>query len=424
MENSESVTGEVPVTIWDNCYDESWKTEITDESFAHPAKMARGLVRRIFDYLIESGRLTKGQIVCDPFGGIGTTGIEGASRGMRCFACELEPRFVDFAKANIELHCRTWEHFGDPIPVIVQGDSRKLCEVLGPVMASCIVSSPPYNLPMSQDHNGKRGGTRGTDPSEKGAFVKYGNTPGQLEGLPMGTVDAVVSSPPYASSVAVDGRAITDEKTHTRPIGSMDDVNHGYGQSTGQLGAMRPGSVDAVVSSPPYEGSLDRGVVSAADRVTLARERGITNAEFISPIDMEKLGKRNQEYGSTDGQIGNETGETFWSAARDIVAQCHQILRPGGICVWVTKDFVRNKQRVPFSADWVKLCQSQGFHLVEWIQASLVKTSESQLDLFGGDPHIKTTERKSFFRRLAEKKGSPRIDWEDVLVLQKNPDMP
>jgi hypothetical protein len=28
-------------------------------------------------------------------------------------------------------------------------------------------------------------------------------------------------------------------------------------------------------------------------------------------------------------------------------------------------------------------------------------------------------ERKSFFRRLSEKKGSPRIDWEDVICLEK-----
>lgn len=30
-----------------------------------------------------------------------------------------------------------------------------------------------------------------------------------------------------------------------------------------------------------------------------------------------------------------------------------------------------------------------------------------------------TTERKSFFRRLAEKKGSPAIDWEDVICVVK-----
>jgi hypothetical protein len=56
-----------------------------------------------------------------------------------------------------------------------------------PGEVSAVISSPPYNLPMSQDHNGSKGGTRGTTPSEAGAFVKYGSTPGQLEGMTPGT---------------------------------------------------------------------------------------------------------------------------------------------------------------------------------------------------------------------------------------------
>ena len=79
-------------TTWNGCYDDSWRGDITDESFAHPAKMARGLVTRIFDYL----NLPRGSVVVDPFGGGGTTGLIGAGRGLRCFASELEPKF----------HCR------------------------------------------------------------------------------------------------------------------------------------------------------------------------------------------------------------------------------------------------------------------------------------------------------------------------------
>jgi hypothetical protein len=109
---------------------------------------------------------------------------------------------------------------------------------------------------------------------------------------------------------------------------------------------------------------------------------------------------------------------TFWSAARDIVAECHAILKPGGVAVFVTKDFVRDKKRVPFSADWVRLCESCGFRLVKWARASLVSETRHG-DLFCGET-VKRTERKSFFRRLAEKKGSPRIDHEDVLFLMKD----
>jgi hypothetical protein len=73
---------------------------------------------------------------------------------------------------------------------------------------------------------------------------------------------------------------------------------------------------------------------------------------------------------------------------------------------------------VPFSQDWARLCQACGFRLVEWIRASLVKRT-AEASLFGGEI-VETTERKSFFRRLAEKKGSPAIDAEDVLVMVKD----
>ena len=94
------------------------------------------------------------------------------------------------------------------------------------------------------------------------------------------------------------------------------------------------------------------------------------------------------------------------------------ILAPGAVTIWVTKDFVRNKQRIPFSQQWAQLCEAAGFTLIEWHRASLVEDNGTQLGMFGEDRELRR-ERKSFFRRLAEKKGSPRIDWEDVLCLRK-----
>ena len=34
--NKEPRVGELPVTIWDSCYDDSWRGLIVDEAFAHP----------------------------------------------------------------------------------------------------------------------------------------------------------------------------------------------------------------------------------------------------------------------------------------------------------------------------------------------------------------------------------------------------
>lgn len=583
------------IETWQHCYDDSWKGLITTDSFAHPAKMARGLVRRIFDELFAMNALRKGDTVLDPFGGVGTTGIEAASRGVQAYLVELEERFARFVngydcpglskrewirwfgrfgrnqkicpacqnqanswyakdsgivpeksthryKGNFELHQEHWALLGKPRPVMLQGDSRKLRQVLSGRLAECVVSSPPYagdsgksdrtghkraerraletgyrqglgcfknsesygqadgqlgampegridtvissppyNLPMSQDHNGKHGGARGTTPSEKGAFVKYGNTEGQLEGMPMGNVDAVISSPPFSPTncqpAKVRGKSMGVRKDYPsgeRPEDNYGDTNgqlgnmkqgsvdavvssppystntiHGrggikaemfkdqkrvgktshavgsremdeYGNSTGQLGAMPAGEVDAVVSSPPYEGCPIEQTHMTSNK------RGDPSNQNYRPSWTKKLNEgyavTKRPYGETDGQLGSKDSETFWEAARDIVLECHAVLKPGGIAVWVVKDFVRNKKRVRFSDDWIKLCEACGFKLIRHAHAMLVKETRTT-NLFGEET-IKRVERKSFFRRLHEQKldagDERRIDHEDVVFFRKS----
>ena len=125
-----------------------------------------------------------------------------------------------------------------------------------------------------------------------------------------------------------------------------------------------------------------------------------------------------KDYGNEANNIGNQSGDTFWSAAAVILAQCYAVLRPGGHCIWVTKNFIRKGKVVPFSDQWQTLCESVGFRLVCRHRAMLVKIHGEQETMFNGREQIRT-ERKSFFRRLAEKKGSPAIDWEDVICLMR-----
>lgn len=136
--------------------------------------------------------------------------------------------------------------------------------------------------------------------------------------------------------------------------------------------------------------------------------------------------ERTQGYGSSKGNLGNlkpgsidcvSQGDTFWQAAKIIVGQCHQILKPGGHAIWVVKAFVRNKKIVDFPGDWRRLCEAVGFKTLHEHHASLVKDDVKD-SLFGGTI-TKRKERKSFFRRLAEAKGSPRIDYECVLCMRK-----
>jgi len=338
------------MTTWHGCYDSGWGDLIVPEAYAHPAKMARGLVERIFDRLAELG-LPRGSLICDPFGGIGTGGVISASRGYRWIGCDLEEKFCKLAERNFELHKRSWEAFGDPMPRIVQGDSRRLCEALGPVLAECVISSPPF-----------------------------------------GTGDS-------GSAQSVNDRTDKSASWVKKNCGSA--ATKGYGQSPGQLGAMKLGDVGAILSSPPYEGSID---CSPNENTRLADVKG-------QSIRYSNNGADN---------MGNSTGETFWTAAFQVVRECHRILKPGGIAVWVVKAFCRKGKIVDFPGDWVKLCKARGFEMVEEIHASLVK-EVPEPSMF----EVKQTRqiaRKSFFRRLHEKKRPDlAIDYEVVLVMRRKP---
>ena len=462
--------------------------------------MARGLVVRIFDELIALGALKPGDLVCDPFAGIGSTLIEASSRGMRSIGCELEPKFVALARENIELHRRTWEAMERPIPVMVQGDSRKLRQHVGRVLAAAVVASPPYSVeqiggggakredkvlrammdgygdtegqlgampsgdvsaiiaspPYAEIASGAGGlntklakdgqqGGRSPQSASQDTDQRYGESAGQLARLPHGDVDAIVCSPPYSTGDSASAQSIstrTDKSAAWVKANCGSAATEGYGLTPGQLGEMPVGAVDAVVSSPPYMVS-DQRMKSSDDAASFHRADGSpaglgrsvghtygdenpscgrmggdrkgTKAVAERTARVESIKNLGQIVGV--GEHGLINLETFWTAAHAIIRESHAALRPGGYAVWVVKHFVRKGQLVDFPGDWRKLCEHVGFELVQEVHASLVETWEEN-HLFHGVQQ-KERKRASFFRRLAEKKGSPKIDHETVWFMRK-----
>lgn len=191
---------------------------------------------------------------------------------------------------------------------------------------------------------------------------------------------------------------------------------------------MSPGDLAGVLSSPPYSSgtvaAFDKDkpeeVVRAWYEKYSASGGGMTWENFLVSV---RSGRRAgmQDYGTSPGQIGN-TGSIFWEAARDILLACHRCLRPGAATAWVTKDFCRAGERVCFSDDWQRLLEATGYRVLLRVRSSLVKV-DSHPGLFGGNVERKR-ERKSFFRRLAERHGSPAIDHEDVIWAVKEESQP
>ena len=237
----------------------------------------------------------------------------------------------------------------------------------------------------------------------------YGQSPGQLGAMKPGYIDCVLASPPYSEGLTQGG----GQRTETTNSGAGGDiVPRHYGTTPGNLGNLKPGDVSAIISSPPYEGSMS-SEKSGIDWSKTVREDGTPRDMSKEPAHAHRVGAgAAMKYGTNEGQLGNTQGPTFWEAARDIVAQCLQILRPGGYAIWVVKDFVRAKKRVDFTGDWRKLCEAAGFTTLHEHHAMLYK--EHRFRSIWGEEIIRRTNRASFFRTLANNKAGWAAYWEIV----------
>lgn len=412
---------EYVVDDWHGCYRGGWSGILCEASFQHPAKVSRPLAERIYAHAFELGWLQIGSVVMDPFGGIAGFAWPALWRGVHFVGVELEEKFVRLGNENISEWNRRYGHkSGWGTARLLKGDSRNLSQVLSE--AAACVSSPPFaqslatnppNVEFERERQKKRG--RNPDAPGAGTAADYGQSEGQLGAMQPGDIQAAISSPPYVESLASDNPDKRGGMFKTDPKRRNDKtLTATYGTSDGQLSAMKGEGFDGAISSPPYEGSLHLNESPENESVRLERKGLHTSLKKITGAS----NGGNKGYGGTDGQLGESTGDTFWSAARTILEQTYSVLAPGACAIWVCKDFIRNKKRVPFSDQWAALCEAVGFKVIHRHRAWLVESYGSQFTL-DGEEQVIEIRRVSFFRRLAEKKGSPKIEWEDVICTVK-----
>lgn len=177
-------------TIWTGCYKGSWNGILTPDSFAHPAKVAPGLAYRIYQHLLEHGYIAPGDSVLDPFGGIGGFAYHALLHGLHFAGVELEPRFAELAQRNIDKWQRDLAMLNGRLGTarIVQGDSRRLLEVIDGHMAASICS-PPFGEQQSGGGIGAALQGKGdyeittNRPSTNAGYANQADTPGNLAAL-------------------------------------------------------------------------------------------------------------------------------------------------------------------------------------------------------------------------------------------------
>lgn len=411
---------------WTNCYPSNWKGLIVEGAFAHPAKFSNKLIRKIYEHMFAEGWLKAGDTVVDPFGGVALGAFDAMRMGLSWKGVELESRFVLLGNENIDLWNKKYSsmpHWGDA--ELVQGDSRFLAQVLGG--ADAAVSSPPYADSINPENGIDMNKTGAAGPnSQANQVTRYGRESAQLGAMKATEAgfNAAVSSPPFSGSTADGGwqmlgkyaeegkltvKQVKGKKDKAYPSWSKER-DTSYAPSPENLGnaVATESGFQASISSPPFQGN------SGGTNVT-AKSGVLADAAILK---RHAAGNSEAGYGEAQGNLGSELGDDFWTSARTIVEQVYQVLEPGAHAVWVTKRYVKNKAIVEFTEQWIQMCEAVGFQVVCRHRALLTEHKGTVIDLDGNHKEI-VTKHASFFRRLAEKKGSPAIDWEDVTCMVK-----
>ena len=337
----------------------------TPESWAHPAKGHLG----IWAMMIE--RYSKpGDLILDPMGGSGAT-LLAALMGRDCILVELEEHFCVPMRASWAKMQAHGPMLGATMgqAVILRGDAR----TLPLVSADAILTSPPYANRLADTYVDD-------DPQR----MSY-----QMGKSRLGA-DVALFSPPYEGSAAEGPSGIDWTK---QADGREKQEPHGVGAHP--WGYTRPPQVDAVVSSPPYEGSINdiNNRASFIDGDKSTEWHPGPNSQLSQP----------QIYSQATENIGNQRGAAYWDSMRQVYAECWRVLRPGGIMALVLKGFTRNGAYVDLPQQTLDLLLAAG-----WVEHERWRRELWSLS----------------FWRILQKRRDPaafddRLNYEEVIAVRK-----
>jgi DNA modification methylase len=269
-----------------------------------------------------------------------------------------------------------------------------------------IITSPPYSESLSA----KSGGMRGMKNAPKDSTVGidgnpqlYSQSEQNIGNLPLGNVDAVITSPPYLKS-AESGAGVNRQREGDVRIG-CSTIGRTVEHPDAIDNVRDYGSIDAVITSPPYEGSLEgtsrhtKGGIPSRDPCL-----GLTGTYATkSRENIGNLKSSDEEYEMLARGLMTKSGKpTYLSEMLKVYAQMFKVLKPNGLAIIIVKPFIRNRKPVDLPYHTYLLMSMVGF--------KLEKLYKLRLKNF------------SFWRVLYMKKYPevPRISHEYVLVCRKN----
>jgi hypothetical protein len=378
---------------WYGCYEsfKNWRKYVVPESYRHPAKMAPKLCDKIFKHLKKLGLLHEGITIIDFMAGISTTGILASLHGYNYIGVELEPRFIELSKKNYEKLKRSginakWE--------LIQGDSRKLSELLKEKGYAGIVSPPYGDIELSLKNRTDKSAM--WIKSEKG----YKHIPYSEDNIGSLSDKKLIGiiSPPYGNTqlTFIKNKILENGKPYFRPC--IVDTEYNYGSTNPENIGNLPDKKLIGITSPPYENTLNihNEGENPKGSSAIKRERGVNGAYSFNPQN-----------------IGNQKGETYLTAMLKVYQEAYK----SGISplVVVTKNPTKKGKLRRLDIDTAKLLMMAGYEIYDYHRALLFKEYPPQKTLTG-EIKKEVKGRLSFFRRLMYLKNIPIAQWEDIII--------
>jgi hypothetical protein len=386
-----------------------------EHAMPHPAKMNVELLEFL---VLKYSR--EGDLILDPMAGTGSTCVIAALNGRDAVCVEIEPRFYEWmekARQNVE-KTPTLGRKGRIINIL--GDARKLSELLSQ-NANTVITSPPYG----DTYLG------GGDPVKRAErLIKAGHDPREFLGgrarnavlRHYSEVDAVITSPPYAQTIS---HRSGGSNVRVSGVGISTITARTYSTSDDNIGNLPLGDVDAIITSPPYESALEgtsrhtRGGIASRDpklarsgtySTVLSVKPGVPVMYSPNPDNIGNLKNRDEDYELLEreedintlySRLLKDGKPTYLSEMLLVYRECFKVLKPSGHCVVVVKPFIRKKQVVDLPYYTWLLMRRVGFRLKAL--------------------HKLRLEQESFWRKLYYRRFPtiPKLSHEYIIVCEK-----
>jgi len=157
------------VAIWEFYYE---KRDIRDKD-VHPASYPISLPKKCIELFTHPGEL-----VIDPFAGIGSTLIAAQDTGRNAIGFDLNARFVETANSRLEKNSVLNQHITKQ--VMIEEDAINIPEYLEEETVSLCVTSPPYADLLNTQRKNKTSRSDLRENKYYNKVLQYSNNPRDL----------------------------------------------------------------------------------------------------------------------------------------------------------------------------------------------------------------------------------------------------